>query len=200
MGSVGREEPLRRRASWRSRRWTSSCCQVKRWREVEEQDDGGQRGEAAHDSDSDHPVWLGPTGLTTDGDPTEHWLLQVFPGHRQDSSAGSWHHLYGMCRSCKDNRPKWRLLWSGSQSLLPLRRRHHLHRHPHLDLLLSASSERYNKGEAAVYVHDAGGDLHVGGDSGVHHRLDRDLVRVWLVPPQPQDQQHHLRRQGGGGG
>ena len=102
---------------------------MKRWREVEEQDDGGQRGEAAHDSDSDHPVRLGPTGVfsthalakplrwvlaqiclgfrmmgeyhqyvrrdlccllgfTTNGDPTEHWLLQVFPGHRQDSSAG----------------------------------------------------------------------------------------------------------------
>ena len=36
---------------------------MKRWREVEEQDDGGQRGEAAHDSDSDHPVRLGPTGV-----------------------------------------------------------------------------------------------------------------------------------------
>ena len=144
---------------------------------------------------------------------------------------GSWHHLYGMCRSCKDNRSQRRLLRSRSQSLLPLRRRHHLHRHPHLDLLLSASSERYDKGEllyltiqlvahlndlsidhctswlcvceigeAAVHVHDAGGDLHVGGDGGVHHRLDRDLVRVRLVHHQPQDQQHHMWRQGGGGG
>ena len=99
------------------------------WKGWRRQDDGGQRGEAAHDSDSDHPVWLGPTGVlslhalakplrwvsaqiclgfrmmehyrqyvsrhlcsllgfTTDGDPTEHWLLQVFPGHCQDSSAG----------------------------------------------------------------------------------------------------------------
>ena len=48
------------------------------------------------------------------------------------------------------------------------------------------------KGEAAVHVHDAGGDLHVGRDGGVHHRLDRDLVRVRLVHHQSQDQQHHL--------
>ena len=27
-------------------------------------------------------------GFTTNGDSTEHRLLQVFPGHRQDSSAG----------------------------------------------------------------------------------------------------------------
>ena len=31
--------------------------------EADEQDDGGQRGEASHDSDSDHPVRLGSTGV-----------------------------------------------------------------------------------------------------------------------------------------
>ena len=42
---------------------TLHCCQVTSGEVGDDQDDGGQRGEASHDSDSDHPVRLGSTGV-----------------------------------------------------------------------------------------------------------------------------------------
>merc|ERR1711935_356033 len=158
--------------------------------EAEDEDDGGQRGEASHHSDSDHTVRPCSTGYTTHGVSTEYWVLQVFPGYHQTSAAGSWDHLYGLRRPSSNNRH--RSLWSRSQPLLPLHRRHHLHHHSHLDLLLSAPSEGHNKGETAVHLHVDGGDLHPAGDGVLHRRLDRGPVRVRLVPHQPQEKQHHL--------
>merc|ERR1712037_803194 len=131
---------------------TLHCCQVTSGGEADDQDDGGQRGEASHDSDSDHPVRLGSTGYTTHGDSTEYRLLQVFPGYHQNSTAGSWDHLYGL-RSPSSNNQHAGLLWSRAQPLLPLHRRHHLHHHPHLDLLLPAPSEGHDKGETALHLH-----------------------------------------------
>merc|ERR1712037_273962 len=143
---------------------TLHCCQVTSGGEADDQDDGGQRGEASHDSDSDHPVRLGSTGYTTHGDSTEYRLLQVFPGYHQNSTAGSWDHLYGL-RSPSSNNQHAGLLWSRAQPLLPLHRRHHLHHHPHLDLLLPAPSEGHDKGETALHLHVDGGDLHPGSCS-----------------------------------
>merc|ERR1712037_221244 len=124
---------------------TLHCCQVTSGEVGDDQDDGGQRGEASHDSDSDHPVRLGSTGYTTHGDSTEYRLLQVFPGYHQNSTAGSWDHLYGLCSPSSNNQPG--LLWCRAQSLLPL------HHHPHLDLLLPAPSEGHDKGETALHLH-----------------------------------------------
>merc|ERR1711990_918735 len=156
-----------------------------RWEEADKEDDGGQRGEASHNSDSDHPVRTCSTGYTTHGDSTEYWLLQVSPGYHQNSSAGSRDHLYGLRSASSNNRPD-KFLWSRPQPLLPLHRRHHLHHHPHLDLLLPAPSEGHNKGETALHLHVDGGDLHPVGDGVLHRRLDRAPLRVWLVHNQPQ--------------
>merc|ERR1711990_257479 len=163
-----------------------------RWEEADKEDDGRQRGEASHDSDSDHPVRTCSTGFTTHGDSTEYRLLQVFPGYHQNSTTGSRHHLYGL-RIPSSNNQQQRLLWSRPQPLFPLHRRHHLHHHPHLDLLLPAPSEGHNKGETALHLHVDGGDLHPAGDGVLHRRLDRAPLRVWLVHNQPHHtSQHHL--------
>merc|ERR1712130_1101132 len=179
--------------------WTLHRCQVTGGGEVEAEDDGGQRGETSHDSDSDHPVRPCSTGFTTDGDSTEYWLFQVFPGYHQNSTAGSWDHLYGLCSSSSNNQ-RAGLLWSRSQPLLSLHRRHHLHHHSHLDLLLSPPSEGHYKGETALHLHVDGGDLHPAGHGVLHHRLDRHPVRVRLGHDEPQDKQHHLGCQGGSRG
>merc|ERR1712117_830414 len=188
-----------RRARRENRRRTLHCCQVTGGGEADEQDDGRQRGEAPHNSDSDHPVRTCSTGYTTHGDSTEYWLLQVSPGYHQNSSAGSRDHLYGLRSASSNNRPD-KFLWSRPQPLLPLHRRHHLHHHPHLDLLLPAPSEGHNKGETALHLHVDGGDLHPAGDGVLHRCLDRPPVRVRVVHQQPCYTQQHLRRQGGSGG
>ena len=56
-----REEQERNRRENKHR--TLHCCQVTSGEVGDDQDDGGQRGEASHDSDSDHPVRLGSTGV-----------------------------------------------------------------------------------------------------------------------------------------
>ena len=52
-----------RRARRENRRRTLHCCQVTGGGEAEDRDDGRQRGEASHDSDSDHPVRTCSTGV-----------------------------------------------------------------------------------------------------------------------------------------